>query len=364
MQIKSFDYQKQLSDIRKDIQGAIGQVLDSGKLVLGEQVVTFENNFSKFIGCKYGIGVNSGTDALKISLKALGVSLNDEVITVSNTAVPTVSAIRELGARPVFVDVKEDFTMDEKLIVSAITKRTKIILPVHLYGKACNMTEINRVAKKYNLRVVEDCAQAHGCIFKNKKVGSYGVMSCFSFYPTKNLGAYGDGGMILTSNKNLADKCRRLRMYGMEKTYYAKEEGFNSRLDEIQAAILNVKLKYLNGWNKKKQNIARRYLNEIVNKSIKLPVVGDIEKHCFHQFVIRVVERDKLIEYFKNCDIGFGIHYPYPIHSQKAYRFLGCESSSLLKTVKYSKEILSLPIFPELNKNEVDYVIRCLNEYK
>ncbi len=243
MQIPFFDYQRQYKKINSEIDLAIKRVLNSGKLILGEEVKNFENNFSKYIGTKYGVGVNSGTDAIKIALRALGIKEGDEVITVSNTAVPTISAIREIGAIPKFADIKTDYTIDESEIEKKITKKTKVILAVHLYGQGCNMEAILKIAKKNKLKIIEDCAQAHGTIINDKKAGFLGDISCFSFYPTKNLGAYGDAGIILTSNKNLTEKCRALRMYGMKNDYHAHLEGYNSRLDEMQAAILNVKLK-------------------------------------------------------------------------------------------------------------------------
>ncbi|GAI85514.1 unnamed protein product, partial [marine sediment metagenome] len=286
----------------------------------------------------------------------------DEVITVANTAVPTVSAIRETGAVPRFVDIKNDFTIDENKIEKIITQKTKAILPVHLYGQACNMPTILKIAKKHKLKVIEDCAQAHGAKIKNKKVGTFGDISCFSFYPTKNLGAYGDAGIILTSSKNLADRCSALRMYGMKKSYYANFEGYNSRLDEIQAAILSVKLKCLERWNQKRRSIAKYYLKNITNPSITLPAVQNINEHTFYLFVIRIKQRQKLIKYLANNQIGCGIHYQYPIHLQKAYKFLGYSKNDLPVTERFSNEILSLPIFPELTKRELKYIINKINK--
>lgn len=364
MKIDAFDYKRGLSEIDDEIYESIKDFLNSGKLILGTQVEKFENDFSLFVGCKYGVGVNSGTDAIKIALRALGVTEGDEVITVPNTAVPTVSAIRELGAIPKFVDVGDDYNIDVNKIEVVINSKTKVIMPVHLYGKPCNMKKIMRIAKKHKLLVVEDCAQAHGAKIGNRFVGSFGIISCFSFYPTKNLGAYGDGGLIVTNSKKLAEKCKMSRAYGMKKTYYANIEGYNSRLDEIQAAILNVKLKHLNEYNNGRRSNANCYLKNIVNKNIVLPKVGILDDHCFHQFVIRVKNRDKFIEYLKSKEIGFGIHYPFPIHIQKAYKFLNYKRSDFPKTMNFSKEIISLPIFPELKADELKYIVSCLNEYK
>jgi len=364
MKIDAFDYKRGLFEIRGEIDEAIGNVLNSGKLILGLQVEKFENDFAAFVGCKHGIGVNSGTDAIRIALRALNVGIGDEVITVPNTAVPTVSAIRELGAIPKFVDIDDDFNIDVNKIEKVISSKTKVIMPVHLYGKPCNMKEIIKIAKKYKLSVVEDCAQAHGAKIGSKMVGSFGVISCFSFYPTKNLGAYGDGGLIVTSNQKIAEKCRMLRAYGMKKTYYANIEGYNSRLDEMQAAILNVKFKYLNDYNNQRRNNADFYLKNILNNDITLPIIGKLSEHCFHQFVIRVKNRDKFMDYLKTKEIGFGIHYPFPVHIQKAYKFLEYKKFDFPKCMKFSKELVSLPIFPELRVDELEYIVNCLNEYK
>jgi len=368
MQIPFFDYQRQYDGFfKKKVDIAIKRVFSSGELILGKEVEVFEDNFSSYIGTEFGIGVNSGTDAIKIAIDALNIKKGSEIITVANTAVPTASAIREAGATPKFVDIKKDFTIDEAKIEKKITKKTKALLPVHLYGQPCNIKVILKLAKKYKLKVIEDCAQAHGAKFNKKRVGSFGDISCFSFYPTKNLGAYGDGGIILSSDKNLAKKCKMLRMYGMEKKYYADFEGYNSRLDEIQAAILNVKLKYLDKWNKKRRQIAKFYLKNITNPHIilpKMPKISNITNHCFHLFVIRSNKRAKLIKHLLKYKIGFGIHYPYPIHLQKAYKFLNYKKGALPLTEKFARQILSLPIFPELTKREIRYIVDKLNSFR
>lgn len=363
MLIPFFDYKRQLKIIRKPIEAAIKRTLESGQLVLGKEVKLFEKNFSAYIDVKYGIGVNSGTDALKIAIKALGIKSGDEIITIANTAVPTISAMQEVGAKPIFVDIKDDYNIDETKIAAAITKKTKAILPVHLYGQPCNMPVIMKIAKKYKLKVIEDCAQAHGSKIGAKKIGSFGDLSCFSFYPTKNLGAYGDGGMILTNNKKLADICRALRMYGMKSGYYSEIGGYNSRLDEIQASILNIKLIHLNEWNKKRKKIATLYLKNIKNPKIILPKINKNNSSCFHLFVVRNQNRKKLEKYLRWNNIGFGVHYPHPIHLQKAYKFLGYKKGGLPLTEKYAEQIISLPIFPELSGKEIKYVIEKLNKF-
>ncbi|HEY4504499.1 MAG TPA: DegT/DnrJ/EryC1/StrS family aminotransferase [Candidatus Paceibacterota bacterium] len=362
-EIPFFDYRRQLGTIRPKIDQAIWRVLNSGKLILGDEVAKFEKEFAKYIGVKYAVGVNSGTDAIKIALRALGIGLGDEIITVANTAVPTVSAIREVGAVPVFVDVVEDYNIDASKIAEKINKKTRAILAVHLYGMPCSIKEIVKIAKTNKIFLVEDCAQAHGATYMGKKVGSFGDIACFSFYPTKNLGAYGDGGMIVTSNKKLADKCRELRMYGMRGTYYAHVEGYNSRLDELQAAILRVKLPYLDRWNKARSKVAKRYLAEITNSDIILPILKSGVNPAWHLFVVRVTSREKFMNFLKQKGVAVAIHYPYPIHLQRAYKFLGLKKGNLPNTEKYANQIVSLPIFPELKDSEVAYIIKCVNEF-
>lgn len=363
MQVPFFSATRQLSIIKKDVTTAINRVLLSGKYVLGEEGVSFENEFSAYIGTKYAVGVNSGTDAIKIALRSLSVGRGDEVITATNTAVPTVSAMRELGARPVFADIDEFFTLDPKKIEACITKKTKAIVAVHLYGQSADIASIKKIAKKHNIALVEDCAQATGASFGGRKVGTFGDASCFSFYPTKNLGAFGDGGMILTDNKRIAEKARSLRMYGMKKTYYAEEEGFNSRLDEIQAAILRVKLPHLEKWNKKRRAIADFYSERIKNDLIELPRIRSKTDHVFHLYVIRTKEREALKKYLQENSIGCGIHYEYPIHRQRPYMQYAPKNDALKESERAATEILSLPIFPELTQEEIRYVVKVLNDY-
>ena len=362
MDIPFFNYQRQLTKINYKIDKAIKRVLNSGKLILSQEVKNFEDNFSKYVGTKYGVGVNSGTDAIKIALRALDIGKNDEVITVANTAVPTISAIREAGAMPKFVDIKKNYTIDEAKIIKVITKKTKAITTVHLYGQPCNMPAILKIAKKYKLKIIEDCCQAHGAKIGGKNIGAYGDIGCFSFYPTKNLGTYGDAGIILTSNKKLADKCRALRMYGMKQGYHSHFEGYNSRLDEIQAAILNVKLKYLDKWVAKRRQIAEYYLNNIKNPKIILPKT-DTKNNSFHLFAIKTNQRKKLIKHLTDNNIGFGIHYEIPVHLQKAYKFLGYKKGDLPITENFAQQIISIPIFPELTKEEIKYIVQKLNKF-
>lgn len=363
MIVPSFDVTRQIKKIRRDINAALKRVLDSGQFLMGKEVEAFETEFSSFIGRGLGIGVNSGTDALKIGLKAVGTGLGDEVITTANTATPTVSAIRECGATPVFTDIDDYFLMDVKKLEAAITPKTKVILPVHLFGQPADMVAIMAIARKRNLKVIEDCAQGTGSAIGEKRAGSFGEAACFSFYPTKNLGACGDGGIVVADDQNVADACRRLRMYGMAGSYHALIEGYNSRLDEIQAAILRAKLPHLASYNKRRRAIAERYISEIKNPRVETPKTRAGATHVFHLFVIKVDAREKFLAYLKEKGVGYGIHYPFPVHLQKAYGFLGYKEGSLPKTEAAAKKIVSLPIFPELTEKEVTYIIETINGF-
>lgn len=361
--IPFFDLKRQYKEIEEEINSKIKEILDGGWFILGKELENFEKNFSQYIGAKYGVGVGSGTEALHLALVAAGVKEGDEVITVANTAVPTVSAISFAGGKPVFVDICEDFTIDVDKIEEKITSKTKVILPVHIFGNSCEMDKIMEIAKKHNLKVVEDCAQAHGTGYKGKKVGNIGDYGCFSFYPTKNLGAYGDAGMILVNSEEEFEKLKMLRNYGQEKERYKnKIKGFNSRLDELQAAILNIKLKYLDSWNEKRIKTA-----EIFNKNLKnveLPIKKDDVKHIYHLYVIKSKERDRLQKYLEENDIKTLIHYPIPVHLQESYKDLNLNVGSLPLTEKYANEILSIPIYPELNQEEIGNIVSCINNFK
>lgn len=362
--VPSFDATRQVKKIRKEIDTSLKRVLDSGRFVMGKEVENFESIFSSFIGSTYGIGVNSGTDAIKIALRSLNIGAGDEVITAANTATPTVSAIREAGAMPVLVDCDEHFLIDVNKIESAITPNTKAVIPVHLYGQPADMPTIIKIAKKHKLKVIEDCAQSAGAGINGKLTGSLGHIACFSFFPTKNLGTCGDGGMITTNDLKLFEACRRLRRYGMDNTYFANIEGYNSRLQEFQASILSVKLPHLPSYNKRRLEIATRYINEIKNPLIKLPKIRAGVSHIFHLFVIQVETRESFVEHLKKNGIGFGIHYPFPIHLQKAYLFLGKKKGSFPLSETVADRIVSLPIFPELTESEVSYVIKTVNAFK
>ncbi len=347
-----------------EIDEAISRVLNKDRYILGEEVQSFEKEFANFIGVKYAIGVGSGTEAIHIALKACNIGPGEEVITVSHTAVATVAAIELSGASPVFVDIEHDFfTMDPQKVEKLISGKTKAIIPVHIYGQPVNLYPILQIAKKNHLYVIEDCAQAHGAIYNGKRVGSIGDISCFSFYPTKNLGAIGDGGAIVTNNPDLAEKCRQLREYGWVDRYNSHISGWNSRLDEIQAAILRIKLKYLEADNQSRIQIALAYCNALQNTEFITPQIRENCNHVFHLFVIRSKNRDELISYLKANGIVALIHYPIPIHSQRAYLNKYRGSNDLTVTEYASNEILSLPIYPELAEREVNFILHRINEF-
>jgi dTDP-4-amino-4,6-dideoxygalactose transaminase len=355
--IPAADVKRQYESIKKEIDDAIRGTIDKGWFVLGENVDHFEKEFAGYLGAKHAVGVGSGTEALHLALVAIGVEAGDEVITVPNTAVPTVSAVSFAGAKPVLVDIDPDFhTMDPEKLEEKITKKTKAIIPVHLFGQSADMDPIMKIAKKHKLKVIEDACQAHGTEYKGKKVGTIGDVGCFSFYPSKNLGCYGDGGMCVTNDGKIAEKLKLLRNYGQKTRYHHAIKGFNSRLDEIQAAILRVKLKHLDGWNKKRREIAGKYDVLLKGSDVIPPKAASYSNHIYHLYVIRTKKRDELQEHLKKNGINTIIHYPIPIHLQEAYADLGIKKGSLEISEKAAGEILSLPIFPELTDEEIETV--------
>ncbi len=354
----------QFRSYEKEIVRSINQTLHDGSYINGPQVSKFEESFAKYCNVKYAIGVNSGTDALFLSLKALSIGKGDEVITVSHTAIATISAIISAGAKPVLIDIDKDFyNLDHNIIEKVITKKTKAIIPVHLYGQSCDMNNILKIAKKYNLKVIEDCAQSPGAEYFGKKLGSLGTIGAFSFYPTKNLGAIGDGGIIITNNKFLAKKLKKLRQFGWDQNRKTTEIGFSSRLDEIQAAILNIKLQYLDSDNLKRINLSKRYEFLLNSNQYKLPKVRNNTKHVFHLYVLKVQNRDKLIEYLKKQNIYCGIHYKLPTHLHKGYHEYCKIPYKLNNTTHLCNRILSLPMYPELKFNEVEIVCKNINNF-
>ena len=345
------------------INSAILEVLQSGRYILGEEVRLFEEEFAAYNGVHYAVGVGSGTEALHIALRALDVSHGDEVITTAHTAVATACAIALSGAKPIFVDIEpEFFTIDPNLIEKAITPRTKAIIPVHIYGQPCDISAILEIASRHGVKVIEDCAQAHGAEYKGKRVSSMGHIGCFSFYPTKNLGAIGDGGALVTNDDKLAERIKLLREYGWEERYISSTEGWNSRLDEMQAAILRVKLKKLDADNVCRQQHAYKYDKALKKMPLELPGVRNGSTHVFHLYVIKTDQRDELKAHLKNHEINTIIQYPVPIHLQKYYQEIQGEIS-LPVTEQAAETILSLPIYPELTEKEHQKVVNAVEDF-
>lgn len=349
---------------KSEIDSAVRRVLDRGQYVLGEEVKAFEAEFSTYIGVKYGIGVGSGTDGLHLALAACEIGTGDEVITVSHTAVATVAAIEQAGAKPVLADIESDFfTMDPRKIAAAVTLKTKAIIPVHLYGQPVDLDPILEIARKFGLRVIEDCAQAHGAKYRNKRVGSLGDLACFSFYPTKNLGALGDGGMVVTDQPELAHRLRMLREYGWAERYVSHFPGGNSRLDEVQAAILRVKLPCLYQANTARASIAEIYRDGLSGCGMTLPACRQETIHVYHLYVVRTDRRDALKQHLKDKGIAALIHYPVPIHLQPAYRGRLPGSDNLVESERVAQEVLSLPIYPELSKKDVQAILEAVRTF-
>lgn len=346
---------------KDEIDKAIKRVLESGWYILDKEVASFEKEFASFIGTKYAIGVASGTDAITLALKSLDIGIGDEVITTSFTATATISAIELTGAKAIFVNIEEDFfTIDTSKIQDTITEKTKAIVAVHIYGQPCNLDGILDIAKNNDLHVVEDCAQAHGAKYKGKMVGSMGDVSCFSFFPTKNLGAIGDGGAVLVNSSKLDEKLRMLRQYGWDEVRNSQFQGYNSRLDELQAAILRVKLKYLKDDIEKRNHIAKMYYENLKDTDFILPKVRNECYHAYHLFVIRSDNRDELVRFLKECGIVAIVHYDKAVHQENAYK----ENDTFPISEKCVKHIVSLPMYPELKDNDVKYIISSLKSFK
>lgn len=357
------DLKRHYQGIREEVLAEISQALDGMQLFLGKNVQAVESGFSAYCGAECAIGVGSGTDALHIALRACGIGPGDEVITVSHTFFATVEAIILAGAQPVLVDIdSETYNMDASHVERMINSRTKAILPVHLYGHPANMAPILELAQAYKLKVIEDACQAHGAEYQGRRVGSIGDAGCFSFYFTKNLGAYGEGGMITTSDPDIAKRCRMLRDHGQDAKYLHPMIGVNGRLDEVQAAVLKVKLPHLDEWNEKRRSIAQAY-NAGLPASLIKPREMQWAKHVYHLYVVRTPDRDQLRAWLDTRGIGTGMHYPVPIHLQEAWRRYSGGELSLPVTEKITKEILSLPMFPELSAEEVTYICDSVREF-
>lgn len=345
---------------RREIDEAIAGVLAGGRYILGENVAAFEEEFARYVGAAHAVGVASGTDAIHLALRACGIGRGDEVITVAHTAVATVAAVEMAGATPVLVDIDpRTFTMRPDLIEAAVTARTKAIMPVHIYGHPADMGPIMRIARARGFRVIEDCAQAHGARDDGRRVGSVGDVATFSFYPTKNLGAFGDAGLVATSDAAIADRLRSLRQYGWAERYHSRATGWNSRLDELQAAILRVKLRYLDADNAARGRVAFRYGERLTGTGLVLPTVRPGATHVFHLYVVRTAQRDLLQRQLERGGVGTLVHYPLPVHLQEGYRGRLRGAGSLAETERAAREVLSLPMYPELTDGDIDRVVEA-----
>ncbi len=362
-QIKYLDFPKEVRERKKEYFEAIERVLYSGWYILGQEVESFEKEFACFLETKYCVGVGNGLEALQISLMALGIGGEDEVITTPISAVATILAIMAIGAKPTFVDTLENGQINHDLIEKAITKKTKAVLPVHLYGQPVEIAKIKSLCKKHKFFLIEDAAQAHGSTFKGKKLGSFGDINCFSFYPTKNLGVFGDGGAIVTNNSRLAKISREIRDYGQQSKYVHKRYGLNSRLDEIHAATLRVKLRYLKKDNQERRKIAKRYIKVLSKiKQVKTILPKNLEDSNFHLFVIKTDKRNELKDYLKDNGIPSLIHYPIAIPDQPLF---GGKYKNLDLPVarKFVKEVLSLPCYPRMPLADVDYITDTIKAF-
>ncbi len=364
MKLQMVDLLTQYESIKDEIDNAVLSVIRSGQYILGSEVKQLEDEIAKYLNCKHAVGCASGTDALQISLMALNIGPGDEVITTAFTFVATAETIALLGAKPVYVDIREtDCNIDPEKIEEAITDKTKAIIPVHLYGHPAPMDEIMTIAKKHNIPVIEDTAQAIGAGYNGVKVGTIGAFGCISFFPSKNLGAYGDGGMITTNDDELAEKVRMITNHGSRQRYYHSEIGVNSRLDTIQAAILLIKLRYLDRWNENRRAAAARYSDLLNGLPVTTPIELRGNYHIYHQYTIRCEKRDGLSEHLKTKNIPHAIYYPIPLHLQEAYTYLGYTNGALPVTEKLTDEVLSLPMHPELTEEQQMYITDVIKEF-
>lgn len=369
MPIPFFDLKKQYASIKSEIDDATQRVYSGGWFILGPETEVFENEFAQYLGVSHALGVNSGTDALHLAIRALGIGKGDEVITVPNTAVATVAAIEMAGATPVLVDVRADsMVIDADAFAAAITQNTRAVIPVHLFGQSAELDAVLAIARQHGLAVIEDCAQAHGAKYQGQRVGSFGDIAAFSFYPTKNLGAYGDGGAVVTNDARLAEKVKLLRQYGWRVRYESEISGVNSRLDELQAAILRVKLRHLDEWNTARRERAALYDELLPNKRVHPPMEMPYGEHVYHLYVAQCDEalggsREYLATFLKEREIGTAVQYPTPIHLQPAYQSLA-PAGSLPVAEKLAREILSLPLYPELPLDDVRAVADAIREFE
>ena len=358
------DLNVQYRSIRKEIDRAVRDVLESGRFIMGSQVTAFEEEIADYCYVRYGIGCASGTDALMMALMAVGVSPGDEVITTPFTFAATAEVIALLGAKPIFVDIEQDtYLIDVDKTEKAVTRKTKAIIPVHLYGQCADMDRINGLAGEHKLVVIEDACQAVGATYKNRRSCSLGEMGCLSFFPSKNLGAYGDGGMVLTSDETLAKKLRMIRDHGSDRRYHHAVLGVNSRLDALQAAILCVKLKHIDEWNEARRDRAALYSELLRDTAVVTPMTDESNEHVFHQYSIRVEDRDGLQKHLEGVGIATAIHYPVPLHLQPAFCHFGKGEGSLPVSEAVAREIVSLPMYPELEEEAIQYIVEKIVEF-
>lgn len=364
LEIKQNQLDRQYFMFREEYETKVLEILRSGWYILGPEVSTFEKEFAQYIGAKNCVGLASGLDALWISFRVLGIGTGDEVIVQANTYIASVMGITINGAMPVFVEPDQYYNIDVEKIEEKITSKTKAILVVHLYGQAARMDVIQDLCKKYNLYLIEDCAQSHGAKFNHQMTGSFGDVGCFSFYPSKNLGGFGDGGAITTNHDELAEKFKIFRNYGSQKRYHNEVVGANSRLDELQAGLLRIKLSHISEILKERELIAHRYLTEIKNPLIELPKLAENLTSVWHLFVVQCGNRDHFINYLQERGIQTLIHYPIPPHLSEAYTYLGYSKNSFPITEKYSQNMVSLPLFNGMKEEEIDYIVEVINEYE
>lgn len=358
------DLRRQHDPIKQELMEAFEKVLTENQYILGERVVQFENELAHLTDTKFAVGVGSGTDALRLSLRALDIGPGDEVITTTFSFVASADIIVRAGAKPVFIDIQPDtYNLSSEQAKAAINPKTKAIIAVHLYGLPCNMSGLQPVCKAKNVWLIEDCAQALGAEIHGRHVGSWGIIGCHSFFPTKTLGGFGDGGACTLSDAELASRLRALRQHGARTKYYSQEIGYKSRLDAIQAALLLVKLRQFPKWAKQRTEAAKLYNKRLAGLPVVLPVVPDGRVHAFHQYTIRTEKRDELAAFLKKAGISVALYYPVPIHLQPAFEFLGLKEGSLPEAEKAAKEVLSLPIFPGITPEEIDYVGSKIEEF-
>ena len=364
MQVPIVDLKAQYDSIKDEIREALDNVLNSCSFVLGKQVAMLEEEFAEYCQAKYCVAVNSGTSALHLALLAHGIGQGDEVITVPHTFIATVEAISYTGATPVFIDInQETYNIDPSKIASRVTDKTKAILPVHVYGQSADMDPILEIAEKHNLVVIEDACQAHGAEYKGRKAGCIGNAGCFSFYPSKNLGAYGEGGAVTTDEEAIYRRIRTLRNHGESERYFHQSIGYNYRMDAFQGAVLRVKLDHLDEWVEARRKNARLYNELLKETQVITPIEPDFARSVFHLYVVRVKNRDALQKYLNDNKIGTGLHYPLPIHLQESYHSLGYKKGDFPISEKISKEILSLPMYPELSDGQVRHVISAIKGF-